>query len=222
MKPNEALTRFHHNVVPGEPGGPDLALLLLHGTGGDEDDLLPLGIYLAPGAALLSPRGRVLENGAPRFFRRIAEGVFDVEDLKRRTAELAEFVTAARVEYNLTDRRLVAVGFSNGANIAGSLLLLRPELLDGAILYRAMIPFTPDSPPRLEGKPVFLGAGKADPLIRPDETERWAGMLREAGADVTLNWTEMGHVLSQQDVDAGREWLQRTFALSPARLGGGS
>jgi predicted esterase len=211
MNPNKALSLFHHKHVPGDPAGSPLTLLLLHGTGGDEDDLLPLGPYLAPGAALLSPRGRVLENGAPRFFRRIAEGVFDEEDLKLRTGELAEFVREARKEYALEDRRLVAVGFSNGANIGGSLLLVRPELLDGAILFRGMVPFTPDTPPPLAGKAVFLGAGKADPLVRPAEAERWAAMLRAAGADVTLQWSAMGHALGQEDVDAARAWLHGKF-----------
>jgi phospholipase/carboxylesterase len=211
MKPKEALSLFHHKFLPGDPAGPPLTLLLLHGTGGDEDDLLPLGPYLAPGAALLSPRGRVLENGAPRFFRRIAEGVFDEEDLKLRTEELAEFVRESREEYGLEERHLVAVGFSNGANIGGSLLLMRPEVLDAAILFRGMVPFTPDTPPQLSGKAVFLGAGKADPLVRPAEVERWAAMLRAAGADVTLRWSAMGHAMGQEDVDAARDWLKGKF-----------
>jgi predicted esterase len=205
-----ALSLFHHRFVPGDSASP-LVLLLLHGTGGDEDDLLPLGPYLAPGAAVLSPRGRVLEKGAPRFFRRIAEGVFDEEDLKLRTAELADFLRAAREEYAIADRTLVAVGFSNGANIAGSLLLREPEVLDGAILYRGMVPFVPDHPPALTGKPVYLGAGRADPIVHTTESERWAAMLRAGGADVTLHWSEMGHALSQEDVDASREWLRGRF-----------
>jgi phospholipase/carboxylesterase len=221
MNAEDALGLFHHRFAPGDPAGPRLALLLLHGTGGDEDDLLPLGAYLAPGAALLSPRGRVLENGAPRFFRRIAEGVFDEEDLKLRTAELARFVDAARKEYGLEDRPLVAVGFSNGANIAGSLLLMEPERLDGAILFRGMVPFTPESPARLAGKPVFVAAGRTDPLIRPYESERWAAMLRGSGADVTVHWSDSGHTLSQDDVDAAQEWLRGRF-VSPATPGDGS
>jgi predicted esterase len=209
--PREALSLFHHRFDPGDPTISNLALLLLHGTGGDEDDLLPLGPYLAPGAAVLSPRGRVLEHGAPRFFRRIAEGVFDEEDLKLRTGELADFVRAAREEYELQDRHLVAVGFSNGANIAGSLLLLHPDALDGAILFRAMVPFVPDNPPPLDGKPIYLGAGRADPIVHTTETERWAAMLRAAGAEIALHWSEMGHALSQEDVDAAREWLRARF-----------
>lgn len=204
----DPLALFHHRAVPGEAR---LALLLLHGTGGDEDDLLPLGPYLSPGAALLSPRGRVLENGAPRFFRRIAEGVFDEEDLKHRTDELARFVHAARERYGLADRPLVAVGFSNGANIAGSLLLMKPDALDGAILLRGMTPFTPEKPPALAGKRVFLGAGRNDPLVPPYESESWAERLRGAGADVTLHWTNTGHALAQEDIDAAREWLRGRF-----------
>ncbi len=207
----EALSRFQHRFAPGDPAVSNLALLLLHGTGGDEDDLLPLGPYLAPGAAVLSPRGRVLEQGAARFFRRIAEGVFDEEDLRRRTDELVDFVSAAREEYELQDRQMVAVGFSNGANIAGSVLLMHPGVLDGAILFRAMVPFVPDNPPPLEGKPVYLGAGRADPIVHTTETERWAAMLRAAGAEVTLHWSEMGHSLSQEDVDAAREWIRARF-----------
>ncbi|MGE5177814.1 MAG: alpha/beta hydrolase [Bacteroidota bacterium] len=208
----DPLALFHHRAVPGEA---PITLLLLHGTGGDEDDLLPLGPYLAPGAALLSPRGRVLENGAPRFFRRIAEGVFDEEDLKHRTDELARFVRAARERYGLEDRPIVAVGFSNGANIAGSLLLMKPEALDGAILLRAMTPFIPEKPPALAGKRVFLGAGRNDPLVPPYESESWAERLRGAGADVTLHWTNTGHALAQEDIDAAREWLRRRFGSGP-------
>ena len=218
----DPLALFHHRAVPAEPNGSPLALLLLHGTGGDEDDLLPLGPYLAPGAALLSPRGRVLEDGAPRFFRRIAEGVFDEEDLRHRTDELARFVRAARTRYGIEARPLVAAGFSNGANIAGSLLLLEPDALAGASLLRGMTPLTPATPPRLAGKRVFLGAGRADPLVRPYESERWAETLRGAGADVTLHWSDTGHALSQGDVDAAREWLRERFPLSPARPGGRS
>ena len=122
-------------------------LLVLHGTGGDEHDLLPLGRAIAPGATLLSPRGKVLEHGKPRFFRRLAEGVFDVDDLKRRAAELGDFVGAAAAPYGFDTSRLTAVGFSNGANIASALLLLRPEVLSRAVLFRAMVPLEPDPLP---------------------------------------------------------------------------
>lgn len=207
----DPLSLFHHRFVPPEPNGSPLALLLLHGTGGDEDDMLPLGPYLAPGAALLSPRGRVLENGAPRFFRRIAEGVFDEEDLKHRADELARFIHAARDRYEIAGRPLVAVGFSNGANIAGALLLLHPDLLEGAILLRGMTPLTPEAMPSLAGRRIYLGAGRNDPLVRPLASEQWAEKLRGAGADVTLQWSDTGHSLGQEDIDAAREWLRGKF-----------
>ena len=211
MERKEALALFEHRFVPAESPRPPLALLLLHGTGGDENDLLPLGPLLAPGAALLSPRGRVLESGMPRWFRRIREGVFDEDDLKRRTSELTEFLSAAREEYAIGATPLIAVGFSNGANIAGSVLLMEPGALDGAVLLRAMVPFTPDAPPALDGKPVFVGAGLFDTLIRPEESERWAGTLREYGADVSFHWSKIGHALSQEDLTAAGRWLAKRF-----------
>jgi len=204
-----SLQGFVHRFVPGrEPGAP--ALLLLHGTGGDENGLLPLGRMLGDGAPLLSPRGRVLERGMPRFFRRLAEGVFDVEDLKVRTRELAGFVAAAREAYDLEKKPMVAVGFSNGANIAASLLLLEPEALDAAILLRAMVPFEPDSPPRLAGTPVLIGAGRNDPIARPAMAERLAELFKSAGAEVTIEWDGGGHSIGPSQVDAARAWLGRT------------
>lgn len=184
-----------------------MVVLLLHGTGGGEADLLPLGHAVAPGAALLSPRGKVLEHGMPRFFRRIAEGVFDLDDLRFRTDELAGFVRAARELYRLDGRPLVALGFSNGANIAASLLLLKPDVLQGAILLRPMVPLEPDEPPALRGVEVFIGAGRADTIVPPREAERLADLLARAGADVQLHWSEAGHGLVPADVDAAREWL---------------
>lgn len=216
----DPLTLFHHRFVPPEPNRSPLTLLLLHGTGGDEDDMLPLGPYLAPGAALLSPRGRVLENGAPRFFRRIAEGVFDEEDLVHRADELAQFIRAADERYEITGRPMVAVGFSNGANIAGALLLLHPKLLRGAILFRGMTPLAAKTTPDLKGIPIYLGAGRNDPLVRPYASEGWAETLRGAGADVTLHWSDTGHALAQEDIDAARDWLAEK--LSPARPDGRS
>ena len=156
---------FIHRFLPAGPGG-GTTLLLLHGTGGDEGDLLPLGRALLPGAALLSPRGRVLERGMPRFFRRLAEGVFDQEDLARRTDELAAFLEGAATRYGFDPGRVVAVGFSNGANIAASLLLRHPGRLRGAVLLSPMVPFEPEPAPDLGGTPVFIGAGKAGPVTR--------------------------------------------------------
>jgi phospholipase/carboxylesterase len=206
---------FSHRFVPGAPGE-SLTLLLLHGTGGNEDDLLPLGRILAPGASLLSPRGKVLENGMPRFFRRLAEGVFDQQDLAARTDELAGWVEAAAAEYGLDRSRIVAAGFSNGANIAASLLLRRPGLLAGGVLFRAMVPFEPQALPELGGIPVLLGAGRADPIVPARNTERLAELLRSAGARVTLDWRPGGHTLSQPEVEDAARWLADAFPVARA------
>src|SRR5262249_33080671 len=159
--------------------------------------MLPLAPRLAPGAGVLSPRGKVLERGMPRFFRRIAEGVFDVEDLKLRTEELAEFIRDSAERYKFSTKALIAVGFSNGANIAGGLLLLRPDVLGGAILIRAMVPLTPDPLPAIPRTPVLISNGETDPLVSADETERLAGLLRAAGASVTVEWQAVGHQLTE-------------------------
>jgi phospholipase/carboxylesterase len=201
-----ALGWTHRFAPAARPGLPPL--LLLHGTGGNEDDLLPLGERLLPGAALLSPRGQVMERGMPRFFRRIAEGVFDLEDLRRRTGELAEFVTAARGEYGLGSPP-VAVGFSNGANIAAALLLLRPGTLGGALLLRPMVPLVPDPLPQLGGVPVQINAGVADPIVTPEQSEALAALLRQAGASVSLDWVKVGHTLSPTDLEIGARFLAR-------------
>ncbi len=201
--------RFVHNFVPAEdPEAP--TLLLLHGTGGDENDLLPLGRMLDERAALLSPRGKVLEHGMPRFFKRLAEGVFDHEDLIKRTHELAGFVEQAVSEYDLDPEGVFAAGFSNGANIAASLLLLHPDLLAGAILLRAMVPLEPETPPDLSGTPVYLAAGRSDTMVPPENTERLAELLREAGAEVTLDWQPGGHGIGRAEIEAARKWLAGT------------
>jgi predicted esterase len=205
--PGESLG-FIHRFIPVPEAVSPLTLLLLHGTGGDETDLLGVGRQLASAAALLSPRGKVSENGMPRYFRRLAEGVFDLEDLRARTHELADFVEAAARGYHLAADRIFAVGFSNGANIAAAMLLLRPQVLAGAILFRAMVPLVPETMPHLQGRPVFLGAGRLDPIVSPDETERLRRLLVEAGADVTLHWEQAGHRLAPRDVEAARAWLQ--------------
>jgi predicted esterase len=197
---------FVHRFDPAkEPGAP--TLILLHGTGGDENDLLPLGRMLDERAALLSPRGKVLENGMPRFFRRLSMGVFDEEDLVNRTHELASFVEEAASEYGLDPKRLFAVGFSNGANIAASLLLLHPGLLAGAVLLRAMTPFELETLPDLSGTPVYLAAGRSDQMIPPESTEHLAELLRGAGAEVTLDWQPGGHGIGRAEVEAARAWL---------------
>ena len=180
-------------------------LLLLHGTGGSESDLLGLGREVSPSSALLSPRGKVLENGMPRFFRRLAEGVFDLEDLVRRTHELAGFIRAAREEHGL--ERPIALGYSNGANIAGSLLILEPGTLAGGILLRPMVPIEPDVPPNLAGTPVLIAAGRQDPIVPPGESERLSDLLRRWGAEVSMHWSPGSHGLGADDVDAARRWL---------------
>jgi phospholipase/carboxylesterase len=201
---------FVHRYLPGDDeSGP--TLLLLHGTGGNEEDLIPLGQDLAPGAAILSPRGKVSEYGAPRFFRRLAEGVFDHEDLLLRTHELAEFVEAAAEEYGFDRSKIVAVGYSNGANIAASTILLHTGLLRAAILFRAMVPFEPEVTPDLSGLPVFMTAGRMDRMIPPDNTQRLADILAEAGADVDLRWRNVGHPLTSEEVDEAKEWLSGTL-----------
>src|SRR6266700_8156060 len=180
---------FIHEFVPGTS---TRTLLLLHGTGGNERYLIPLARELDSRAALLSPRGKVLENGMPRFFRRVAEGVFDLDDLKKRTNELADFVAAAAQRYGFTSDNVVAVGYSNGANIAASMLLLRPEILRGAVLFRAMVPLVPENLPDLSSVRVWIGAGSEDPIIPTSETQRLVELLRSAGADVTIRLARAG------------------------------
>ena len=197
---------FVHRFVPAQTSDAP-TLLLLHGTGGDENDLLPVGRMLDERAALLSPRGKILEHGMPRFFRRLAEGVFDHEDLMDRTHELAGFVDRAVDEYDIDQRRLFAVGFSNGANVAASLLLTYPRLLVGAILLRAMVPFEPDKTPDLSRIPVYLAAGRSDQMVPPENTERLAQVLRKAGADVTLDWQPGGHGIGPAEIQAARNWF---------------
>ncbi len=199
---------FVHRFFPGESGA---TLLLLHGTGGDENDLVPLGRELAPGAAILSPRGKVSEYGAARFFRRLAEGVFDHEDLVFRTHELADFIEATSEEYGFDLSKLVAVGYSNGANTAASLMLLHPGLLRAAVLFRAMVPFEPGDVPALSGMPIFLAAGRMDRMIPPENTERLVEILREAGADLDLRWRNTGHALTYEEVAQAKEWLSGLF-----------
>src|SRR6266571_2220907 len=198
---------FIHEFVPGSS---KRTLLLLHGTGGNERDLIPIGRELDPNAALLSPRGKILENGMPRFFRRLAEGVFDVEDLKQRTNELADFVINATDRYEIDMKNIIAVGYSNGANIAASMLLLRPETLAAAVLFRAMVPLLPETQPDLSSKRVWIGAGDSDPIIPASETKQLAELLRSAKADVTIRFFQSGHELTRDDVDLAREWLTRS------------
>jgi phospholipase/carboxylesterase len=197
---------FLHEFVPGKS---DRTLLLLHGTGGNERDLIPLGRELDPNASLLSPRGKILENGMPRFFRRLAEGVFDLEDLKIRTNELADFVAGAVRHYKLAADHVVGVGYSNGANIAASILLLRPEIMNTAILFRAMVPLIPDKLPDLSSARVWIGGGDQDPIIPGSETKRLAEVLRRARADVTVRFAKAAHGLINDEVTAAHDWLKK-------------
>jgi phospholipase/carboxylesterase len=197
---------FIHQFVPGtRPGA--TPILLLHGTGGNENDLLSLGEALAPDAPLLSPRGQVLENGMPRFFRRHAEGVFDLDDLRRRADELARFVAEARTRYELGDTAPIAVGFSNGANIAAALLLLHPGTLSAGLLLRAMVPLVPDPLPALRDVRVLIAAGRHDPIAGPRQTQELADLLTRTGAEVTVHWSVAGHNLTRDDLQAGARWM---------------
>ena len=202
---------FIHRFVPATaPAMP--TMLALHGTGGDENDLIPLAKMISPTSAVLSPRGRVLEQGKPRFFRRIAEGIFDLEDLRLRTEELAGFIADSATRYKFDPSRVIAVGYSNGANIAGSLLLSNPGVLAGGILLRPMVPFEPDTLPDLSGTHVLLSAGRHDPLIPPPSTERLKALLEGSKADVTLAWQETGHSLLPREMEQAARWFGQHFS----------
>lgn len=200
-----SLSYLHRFEPATDPKAPPL--LLLHGTGGNENDLLPLGRSLAPGSALLSPRGDVSEHGMPRFFRRFAEGVFDLADVAQRTHALADFIAAASREYRFDATRLTALGYSNGANIAASLLLLRPESLSRAVLLRAMVVLDPPQVPDLSGKQILLLSGRHDPIVPVDHPPRLAEMLRRAGAEVDLQWLDTGHQLTEADFAQAARFL---------------
>jgi phospholipase/carboxylesterase len=207
---------FIHQFIPASTRPDQVTLLLLHGTGGNEEDLIALGQELYPGAAILSPRGKVLESGMPRFFRRLAEGVFDLEDLKFRTHELADFVNRASKVYKFNLRFVITIGYSNGANIASSLLLIRPEIISSAILFRAMVPFIPEKVPSLSGKNIFIGAGQYDPIVPREQTETLFGLFKKAGANVVLHFQEnSGHELGYDEISAAKDWLSNIPKNSP-------
>ncbi|MDQ6716808.1 MAG: alpha/beta hydrolase [Gemmatimonadota bacterium] len=199
---------FVHRFVPATDASSRATILLLHGTGGDENDLISFGQAIAPGAALLSARGNTMENGAPRFFRRIAEGKFDPAEVRHRALELAAFINAAAAEYELDSELIFALGYSNGANIASSVMLLEPELLAGSILFRPMIVLDPEEKSDLAGRAVFIGAGRLDTIVPADQPERLAGMLRDRGASVTVSWQVSGHNLTPADIAAAARWFQ--------------
>ncbi len=199
---------FIHKFIPSPSGTSEITLLLLHGTGGNEEDLLPLGQFLAPDAALLGVRGKVLEGGMPRFFRRLCEGVFDEEDLIFRTHELARFVEEAATTYSLNPERIIAVGYSNGANIAASVLLLEPSVLSAAILFRAMVPLEPEQLPDLKGKRILMQSGRQDPIVPLRNSERLAELLKQAGAEVTLYLQNAGHGLTNPELASAQAWIK--------------
>jgi phospholipase/carboxylesterase len=210
----DTLSHIHRFVPGADPAA--APLLLLHGTGGDENDLLPLGRALSPGAALVSPRGRVLEHGMPRFFRRIAEGIFDEDDVRRRAGELAGFVAGARAAYGLGAP--IAVGYSNGANIAAAVLLTHPGVLAGAVLIRPMQPLSSTEPVRLDGTPILMLSGARDPIVTADDVGGLAERFRAAGAAVDHRTLPTGHPLTQADVDIARAWIaEAAKAIDPVR-----
>ena len=186
-------------------------LLLLHGTGGNETDLLPLASVISPQSSVLSVRGDVSESGMARFFRRLAEGVFDEEDLVFRTKKLHQFLSEMAEKYNFDRKKVVAIGYSNGANIAASLLFHYKQTLYGAILFHPMVPIRGKHLPNLEGVPIFIGAGKRDPLIPIAETEELIQLLKNANANVLEYWGEAGHQLTSEEVERAKEWFQKQF-----------
>jgi phospholipase/carboxylesterase len=198
---------FVHRYAPGQPGS-SRVLLLLHGTGGDETSMLTLGREFDPTAAMLSPRGKVLENGAPRFFRRFAEGVFDEEDVIRRANELADFVTNAASTYGFHPAEVTAIGYSNGANISAAMMLLRPEVLSAAVMLRAMVPLSNAAASDLTGKRVLISCGETDAIVPADNSAQLAELLRSRGADVSLVVQRAGHGLIPADLTTVKHWLR--------------
>lgn len=197
---------FVHRFRSGAPGSPD-TLVVLHGTGGNENDLLGLAQTVAPGAAVISPRGKVLEAGAPRFFRRLAEGVFDPAEVRASGEELAEFIRAAVTRYELDPNRVFALGYSNGANIASTVMLIEPVLIRAAVLIRPMLVFEPEEKADLTGKAALISAGRVDPIVPTVNVEKLVRLLEERGAEVTLKWQLGGHNLVPSEIKEAADWL---------------
>lgn len=210
-----SLDLYEHRLERGEEGAP--ALLLLHGTGGDEASFLDLGRAMAPGWTLLSLRGNVDERGMARFFRRLGEGVYDMDDLARRTGELASFLDAASETYALRRDETFALGYSNGANILANLLFVQPDAVACAALMHPLIPFEPAPQPRLEGKPILVTAGEHDPICPPGETRRLAEWLGWQGAALDLRWQPGGHEATREELVGVSRWLR---ARAPAEADG--
>ena len=203
---------FIHRFLPAEESANGETLVVLHGTGGDENDLIGIGQAIAPGAAILSPRGNVLENGAPRFFRRLAEGVFDPKEVRSRAEELARFIRAAVITYRLDPTRVFALGYSNGANVASTVMFVEPGILQGAILFRPMLVYEPTEKKDLSGSAVFISAGRMDPIVPTASVDRLVELFELAHAEVTLKWQLVGHNLVPSEVSEAADWLalQRT------------
>jgi phospholipase/carboxylesterase len=205
---------FTHRFVPAEDSSSGETLIVLHGTGGDENDLIGIGQAIAPGAAIVSPRGNVLENGAPRFFKRLAEGVFDPKEVRARALDLARFIRGAVVTYRLDSSRVFALGYSNGANVASTVMFLEPGILQGAILFRPMLVYEPEKESDLSGSAVFISAGRMDPIVPAASVERLAALFEAAHAEITLKWQLAGHNLVPSEIREAAEWL----ALRRARV----
>ncbi len=200
---------MRHIFKEGQVNGP--TLLLLHGTGGTERDLLPIAEIVDPNANVLSVRGNILENGMPRFFKRLKEGVFDLEDLIKQTKILARFIDDASEKYQFDRDQVIAIGYSNGANIAGSLLFHYADVLKGAILHHPMVPIREVDLPNQKDTAIFIGAGENDPMCPAEESVDLERLLTDKGADVTVHWERNGHQLTQTEVNAAREWYQEQF-----------
>lgn len=204
---------FIHRFIPGQESTAE-TIIVLHGTGGDENSLVGIAQAVAPGSAIISPRGNVMEHGAPRFFKRLAEGVFDPAEVRSRGQELARFIRAAIINYNLDPGRVFALGYSNGANAASTVMLVDPGVLQGGILLRPMLVYQPPAVPDLSGTGVLISAGRMDPIVPTDSVEKLRDVLEGAGAAVTLNWQLVGHNLVPSEMREASEWL----ALQRARV----
>jgi predicted esterase len=205
---------FIHKFVPASDPQSRETLVVLHGTGGDENDLVSIGQAIAPGAAILSPRGNVLENGAPRFFKRLGEGVFDPKEVRSRAEELARFVRAATVTYRLDSARIFALGYSNGANVASTVMLVEPGVFVGAILLRPMLVYEPTEKKDLSGSAVLIAAGRMDPIVPVESVERLVELLQSSHAEVAVKWQLAGHNLLPSEVREASDW----FALHRSRV----
>jgi predicted esterase len=205
---------FIHRFSPAEDSASGETLIVLHGTGGDENDLVGVGQTIAPGAAILSPRGKVSERGAQRFFSRLAEGVFDPKEVRSRAEELARFIRAAISKYGLDATRIFALGYSNGANIASTVMFTEPALFQGAILFRPMLVLEPEERSDLSGSSVFISAGLMDPIVPVKSVERLVKLFQTSRADVTLKWQRAGHNFVPSEVREAADWL----ALQRARV----